>query len=59
MNFFFQDNTEKLIPYFILLSNYNKMTTIHNISTNDYIPELWKLAPLLIMNSIKPMEINN
>ena len=40
MNFFFQDNTEKLIPYFILLSNYNKMTTIHNISTNDYIPEL-------------------
>ena len=59
MNFFFQDNTEKLIPYFILLSNYNKMTTIHNISTNDYIPELSKLAPLLIMNSIKSMEINN
>ena len=59
MYFFFQDNTEKLIPYFILLSNYNKMTTIHNISTNDYIPELSKLAPLLIMNSIKPMEINN
>ena len=59
MNFFFQDNTEKLIPYFILLSNYNKMTTIHNICTNDYIPELSKLAPLLIMNSIKPMEINN
>ena len=29
-----------MIPYFILLSNYNKISAIHIISANDYIPEL-------------------
>ena len=28
-----------MIPCFILLSNYHKMTTIHIISTNDHTPE--------------------
>ena len=35
------------------------MPAIHNISTNNYIPELSKNYLLLIMNSIKSMAIKN
>ena len=40
------DNTEKLIPYFTLLSNYNKMT-IQDICTNDYIPTLSQTSSVI------------